>query len=184
MASNTAGAVVTTAERRERAVALRKQSYTYPEIARTLGISRQAAHKLVTASLRECNERRMAETESLRQEALDAIDLELGKLDEQERGLLGVIALLVAGSVREYLKAHAELTHLRKARLGYLQQRARLTGIAAPEKILVPVDVSQKGRVEAVVSDPQFSGMIAEAREWQPPRVVLAEPAPPHAEVG
>ncbi len=66
---------LTAAERRQRAVELRKLGFSYQKIADQMGISVSGAYKMVTTALREINERTAESAQELRR-------LELERLDE------------------------------------------------------------------------------------------------------
>ena len=74
------GRKVTAAERKVQAIELRKAGATYQAIGDQIGVSRQAVHKMIQATLREWNETTHDEAEEMR-----AIELE--RLDAMQVGL-------------------------------------------------------------------------------------------------
>lgn len=168
--SKTKGVLMTAAERKEKALALRKLGHSYAEIGKACGCSMQRAHTICSEYLRELNSRCNNSAEELRQ-------LELEKLDAQELRLTKIILALPPSEIRHLAKFEDTLLKVR-------QQRARLLGLVTPTQVLVPVDTSQRGRVEQVVADPALAKVVGEAQTWEPPRLVLSEPAPAREGVG
>jgi hypothetical protein len=160
--SESDGIRLTAAERKERALAYRKQGYSFVAIGEQLGCSSQRAHAIVTDYLRELNTRNANSAEELRQ-------LELEKLDRQETILNQQLLAMGPAQIKH---AHKCIELLLKVQ----SQRARLLGLVVPTQILVPVDTSQKGRVEQVVSDPRVVELVEEAKGWELPRLVLNAP--------
>jgi hypothetical protein len=72
--SKTSGQTVKGAENRSQAIALRKDGSTYEEIGKTLGISGQRAHKIVTSELTRIREKTAEETDILRTLELQRLD--------------------------------------------------------------------------------------------------------------
>jgi len=75
---------MTAAERRNTAVTLRKQGWTYQLIGDHIGVTKQAAHKLVTFALKELNSQ-TAES------SVEVKRLELERLDEWTRRITDVL---------------------------------------------------------------------------------------------
>lgn len=73
MAKATSPATIEAAERKARALRLRKQGKTFEEIGGELGISRQSAHKLVSSALKALPAEPAAELAALELERLDAM---------------------------------------------------------------------------------------------------------------
>jgi hypothetical protein len=72
--SKTSGQNVKGAENRSKAIALRKEGSTYEEIGKTLSISTQRAHKIVTSELTRIRKETAEETDELRTLELQRLD--------------------------------------------------------------------------------------------------------------
>lgn len=106
---------VIAAERRVKALELRKLGFTYRKIGDQLGVTEAAAHKMVTKSLRELNEK-SAESAS------EVLRLELERLDEW--------TLRVA----QEIKSGRTLAAIDRG-IRIQARRARLLGLDAPTKV-------------------------------------------------
>lgn len=115
---------VRAASKRLRAVELRKLGFTYQKIADQMGISRTAAHKLVTKALIDIRERTNESTEELR-------TLELIRLDEYQ--------LRVA---QEIQKSGKPLPAIDRA-LRIMERRAKILGLDAPAQFAVSSTINQ-----------------------------------------
>jgi hypothetical protein len=104
---------VQAAERRSKALELRKSGLTFAQIGRALGCSEQRAHKVVTEELGRLNSQRA-------EQAAEVTRLELQRLDDL---LLGLWDSAKAGDLQAVDRA-----------LKIMERRARLLGIDAPEK--------------------------------------------------
>lgn len=105
---------VAAAERRTKALELRKAGLTFAQIGKALGgCSEQRAHKLVTDELRRLNAKRS-------EVAAEVLRLELERLD----------ALLFS----VWTKAKAGNSRAVAAALAIMARRAKLLGLDAPEK--------------------------------------------------
>jgi DNA-binding CsgD family transcriptional regulator len=108
---------VTAAERRGKAFELRKAGLSYQKIGDQLGITRQAAHSLVTNALRQLNEKTA-------EDAAELTRLELERLDDCQ-------AVVV----------HEMRTGNRLAAVDRLlriqERRSKLLGLDAPERLAV-----------------------------------------------
>lgn len=101
------------AERRTKALELRKEGRTFAAIARELGVSEQRAHRVITAELQRLNARRA-------EQAAEVTRLELERLD----------ALLVA----VWGKAQEGDTQALDRVLAIMARRTRLLGLDAPRR--------------------------------------------------
>lgn len=182
--SKTARTRVIAAERREQALELRKQGYSYREIGTRIGVSGPSVHRIVTTALQEIGLKCASSAEENRQ-------LELEKLDRLERQLNEQIA----GTADALLPPRmVDIHKAMELLLKVASRRARLLGLDAPTRILVPVGGAgdEKGRVEVVMADPRLAEILDEGRSWEPPRLAIAEPsqvpppeqAPPEQQVG
>lgn len=108
---------VRAAERRVQAVELRKAGASYRRIGEQIGISRQAAHKLVTKALQDLNDKTA-------EDAAELMRLELERLDEMQ---------LVATQKLRGEKALPAIDRI----LRIMDRRAKMLGIDAPERITV-----------------------------------------------
>lgn len=162
--SKSSGVRLTAAERKEKALAYRKQGYSFAAIGQLCGCSDVMAHKIVNQYLRELATRNNDSAEELRQ-------LELAKLDQIEVTLNEQLLLLGPLQIKH---THKALELLLKVQ----QQRAKLLGLVLPTQVLVPVPVSgpEKGRVESVVSDPRLADVVDEAKSWTPPAPLVIAP--------
>ena len=106
---------VTAAERRVKALELRKLGFTYRRIGEQLGVTESAAHKMVTTSLRELNEKSAENAEELRR-------LELERLDEW--------LLRIAQEIKDGKALGAIDRGIR-----IQARRAKLLGLDAPTKV-------------------------------------------------
>lgn len=107
---------VIAAERRVKALELRKLGFTYRRIGEQLGVTESAAHKMVTKSLQELNEK-SAES------AVEVRRLELERLDEW---LLRVAQEMKNGRTLAAIDRGIRIQN----------RRARLLGLDAPTKIV------------------------------------------------
>lgn len=116
--SAVSAARVQAAERRLEALRLRRDGYTYQQIASALGVSVSRAHDLVTGAYRQLRE-------ELSETADDALQLDLSRLD----GLLRAHWPRAVG-------AGAEPPDPKSAEvvLKMIDRRARLLGLDAPTK--------------------------------------------------
>ena len=173
VAGKTSGAAIQAAERRERAITLRKQGYSYSQLAEALQVSKTQARKDIACCLREGQERRLDQIDAFVQQDLDDIELELQRIDQQEMFLQQLILGLGVTQVREALKAHDSLSNLRRARLGYLAYRAKILGTAQPEKhLLIPGDRTSDNSLAGL----DVQKVLAEADVWTPPPEPAALP--------
>lgn len=106
---------VRAAERRVQAVELRKAGLSYRRIGEELGITRQAAHKLVTTALRDLNDK-------VAEDAAELMRLELERLDDMQ----------VAATRR--LRGDQALPAIDRI-LRIMGRRAKMLGLDAPERI-------------------------------------------------
>lgn len=109
------------AERRAQVIALRRQRYTFDDIGRALGISRQRAHQLYLDVLRSIP---APDLEAHRAEELELID-------DACRGLLKITADAGA-DVRDRVAAWDVLCK-------WADRKARLLGLDAPPRIRIEV---------------------------------------------
>jgi len=120
-------------ERRAHALELRKRGMSYRQIGQELGVSRNTAHKYVTAELDELRAETRASAEQLR-------DLELERLDQYLARLQPKI---------EDGDEKAIATALRVQ-----ERRAKLTGLDAPQRTEVTIGgESVIDRLREVVGD-------------------------------
>lgn len=159
--SKTQGALLTAAERKEKALEYRKMGYSFAAIGKLVGCTPKRVHDIVSDYLRELNQKNSNSAEELRQ-------LELEKLDDQERRLTAAIVALMPDRI-------ALLPRLEDSLLRVRVQRSKLLGLVVPTQVLVPVD-TRKGRVEEVVSDPRVVELVDEAKSWEPPRLAITAP--------
>lgn len=90
------------AERRAKAVALRREGKTFPEIGKILGFSPQRAHKIISETLDHLNVLFVADAAELRQQQLDQIAaLKEALWKAGKRGELGKVDRLVKLMDRE-----------------------------------------------------------------------------------
>jgi hypothetical protein len=101
------------AERRTRALELRKQGLSYREIGRELGISEQRAHRVITAELARLNAKRA-------EQAAEVTRLELERLDSMWAGV--------------WEKAKAGDGPAIDRALAIMGRRAKLLGLDAPDR--------------------------------------------------
>jgi predicted transcriptional regulator len=106
------------AERRAKALELRKQGMSYREIGRALGVSRTAAHKYVTKELDAIRAETRASAEQLREIELERLDRYLAALEPK----------IVEGDDKAIATA-----------LRVMERRAKLTGLDAPQRSEVTV---------------------------------------------
>ncbi|WP_019024073.1 MULTISPECIES: hypothetical protein [unclassified Thioalkalivibrio] len=111
--SATSAGRLTAAERKARAMQLRTTGATYVQIGEVLGVSAQAAHKMVTKALDELKTLTETEAETVR-------TLELDRLDRAQRAIWTQVAKGNLGAVDRLLKIQA--------------RRAALLGLDAPQK--------------------------------------------------
>lgn len=78
--SKTSSRTLVSAERRQRAVMLRRAGATYVEIGETLGVSAQAAHKAVMAALADSRRHCAEEADELRTLMVERLDAALKAL--------------------------------------------------------------------------------------------------------
>jgi hypothetical protein len=109
---------VEAAERRTRALELRKEGKTFTAIGKELGCSEQRAHKLVTLELQRLNRRRAEQAAEVTRLEVERLDVLLG----------GVWAKAKAGDAAAIDRV-----------LAIMGRRARLLGLDAPSKI-APTD--------------------------------------------
>jgi len=102
-----------TAERRQKALEMRKAGATYMQIGNALGISNVAAHKHVMAALKVLTEKTI-------EDASEVLRLELERLDQLQLQLWTKAKQGHLGSIDRILKV--------------MDRRAKLLGIDAPEK--------------------------------------------------
>lgn len=112
--NTTNGTQINYAERRSQALALRIKRCSYSQIGKALGITKQAAHKLVTKELININEKLAEDRDKL-------ITLELLKLDEAEFAIETQISKGEIPAVGMLMKIQ--------------QRRAMLLGLDAPTKM-------------------------------------------------
>jgi len=112
-ASKTAARRIIAAERRLRALELRKQGYSYTEIGKAVGTSAQHAHRMVVKELERISAKLSENADELRELQLERLrDLLLALWPKAAHGNLQVIDRV----------------------LKILQEISKLTGIAAPER--------------------------------------------------
>jgi len=165
---------LTAAERKEKALELRKQGYSYRDIGSVIGCTNVRAQQIISTFLKEINSRNELSAEDLR-------TLELEKLDKMEKTLNEQITSLTGPGQMKYVQKALELL------LKVQSQRAKLLGIVIPTQVLVPVPTStgpEKGRVESVMDDPRLVEVVGEAQNWSPPVLALAAPLEPAKETG
>jgi predicted transcriptional regulator len=109
--------MIRAAERRAKAVELRKEGRTFNEIAAALGVSRAAAHKMVSGAIDELNALTIDETRALRQQQLDRI------------GVL-MAGLFAAARRGEVAKVNAAIK--------LMEREAKLAGLDAPSEFSGP----------------------------------------------
>ena len=105
---------LTAAERKQRAVELRKLGFSFQKIADQMGISQSGAHKMVVSALQELNERTVEGAEELRR-------LELERLDEW---LLRIAQEIKNGNVLGAIDRGIRI----------MDRRAKLLGLDAPQR--------------------------------------------------
>ena len=120
------------AERRARAVELRKLGLTYAKIGEQLGVARQTAYQLVQSALEELRAKTSEGLEELRQ-------LELERLDEWQ---VLVVRELQKGRVLQAIDRLLKIA----------ERRAKLLGLDAPTKHVAQVSGPEGGPV-ALTSD-------------------------------
>lgn len=155
--SQTDPSTLTNEERRQLAVNLRKQGNDYQTIGNALGITRQAAHKMVKRAL----DRIRATTE---EDAQTIIDLEAQRLDDI------MVTMMV-----EATKAEPDYFAVDRV-LKIMERRAKLLGLDKPDKI-APTDPTGSEPMPAVAG---YERALAELRalrrdiersgETEPPR--------------
>ena len=137
---------MTAAERKQRAVELRKLGFTYQKIADQLGVSVSAAHKMVMTALKELNEKTVEGAEELRR-------LELERLDEW---LLRIAQEIKNGNVLGAIDRGVRI----------MDRRAKLLGLDAPQR--AEFAGPDGGPVEVEVARQRIESMLerrARARE-------------------
>lgn len=117
--SETSPTQLTAAERRARAVIMRRAGASFTEISRQLGISRQAAHKAVKRAYQLLAEETINETAALRA-------LELDRLDRLHMGIWDT-AIKKGPTQLEHVDRVLKISH----------RRAALLGLDAPRKFKV-----------------------------------------------
>jgi hypothetical protein len=123
------------AERRTKALELRKQGRTYAEIGAALGCSEQRAHAIVTAELGRLNRDRAEQAEAVRRLELDRLDaLQAGVWDAAKGGDAQAIDRV----------------------LSIMARRAKLMGLDAPTKTAF-TDPSGRKSVAVPVSAQELS---------------------------
>lgn len=104
---------VTASDRRRRALELRMAGSSFADIGAALEISKQAAHQLVTAALRDIEAKTVETTDELRRLELERLDKMLIKVWQQvAQGNLGAV----------------------DRALRIMERRSRLLGLDAPTK--------------------------------------------------
>ena len=109
---------ITAAERRAKAFELRKAGLNYQKIGDQIGITRQAAHGLVTTALRKLNEKTA-------EDAAELTRLELERLDDCQ-----------AVAVHEMRTGSNRLPAIDRI-LRIQERRAKLLGLDAPDRLAV-----------------------------------------------
>ncbi len=126
---------LTAAERKQRAVELRKLGFSYQKIADQMGISVSGAHKMVTTALKEINDKTADSAEELRR-------LELERLDEW---MLRVAQEIKKGKVLPGIDRGLRI----------MNRRTRLLGLDEPTRLqLREVDTL----MFSVIKDAMFAG--------------------------
>jgi hypothetical protein len=131
--SKTSPRRILAAERRTKALALRKAGATFADIGRTLGCSEARAHQIITAELQRLNKERA-------EQAAEVTRLELERLDAMQ---LSIWQKATDGDM-EAIDRLLKLMARRAALLG-LDKQALLVGNAEdkPFKALVNVDLEK-----------------------------------------
>jgi hypothetical protein len=137
---------IAAAERRVKALELRKAGKTYREIGRALGYSEQRAHKLVTAELSRLNAQRV-------EQAKEVTRLELERLDA-----------LWAGVWTQAKRGNGAAVD---RALSIMQRRARLLGLDAPKQSQVEAKVNQT--VDLLGEVEQYAEVLRSAAGRVPP---------------
>lgn len=132
---------LTAEERRQLAVELRKQGQDYQTIGTMLGVTRQAAHKMVKKALDKIRATTMEDAQTI-------IDLEAQRLDS-----------LLIPMYGEAVKMEPDYFAVDRV-LKIMERRARLLGLDKPDKI-APTDPSG---TEAAPSVATYERALAELR--------------------
>ena len=141
--TRTIAAPVTRAERRERALALRREGMAYPEIAKALGVALATAHGDVQGAMLEIKDRQLAHAECLRAAELER----LGALDEA----------ILADALR------GQLTAIDRS-LRISERRSKLLGLDSPTRI----DLAARRDIAAEVGGELFDAFAAESARVLP----------------
>lgn len=148
---------VIAAERRARALQLRKEGANFDQIAEELGMSRSAAHKTVQRAIAELAT--LAETEVAELRALES-----ARLDELHQA---VWPQAVAG----------DLPALDRV-IRIMERRARLLGLDAPAKVASTNPEGTEEGTAAVIVVPAELGLDEWLAEFSPAALPTPEDAP------
>lgn len=188
--SATDGIRLTAAERKEKALELRKMGHSFFEIGKAIGVSLARAHAIVTEYLKELAAKSNNTCEELRTLELEKCDATEVRLHQERMDTQAqfqammtpngqVPPIITPAYMLAFLKYKESLLKSEDSLLKVRQHRAKLLGLVTPTQVLVPVDSSsQKGRVEMVSTDPHLLEVVDGAKSWQPPRLAIAEPPP------
>lgn len=112
--SKTNGRKITAAQNRERAAELKKMGFTYADIGKELGVSRQRAHQYVKEELEKLAEMTQGSIIALRQRSIERID----------RMVLSLWSKAIKGDFQAIDRV-----------VKLMEQEAKLLGLHAPQKI-------------------------------------------------
>ena len=118
--SKASGEKLTTAQRRDKAVIRRIGGWTFQAIGDELGVTKQAAHKLVMSALKELNEKTMESTAEMKR-------LQREQLNTMTNALWGAVLKGDIGAITAMDRVQKRL--------------AALEGLDQPQKMEVKTDI-------------------------------------------